>query len=105
MAMGAYPRMDSGEQLRARKIGHVVVQSYTDRPWSQYFCCMVTANRDFVRTHPIATKRALRAILKATDICAIDPGQPAQLLVKWKMAREDSAVQAMKDVNYGRWRQ
>ncbi|MBI2467490.1 MAG: ABC transporter substrate-binding protein, partial [Candidatus Rokubacteria bacterium] len=28
-------------ELRARKIGHVVVNSAVDRPWSQYFCCMV----------------------------------------------------------------
>src|SRR5262249_8376815 len=50
----------------ARKVsGHVVVNSSADRPWSQYFCCMLAGNRDFVRKHPIATKRALRAILKA----------------------------------------
>src|SRR5262249_18584035 len=28
------------QELRARKIGHVVVDSGVDRPWSQYFCCM-----------------------------------------------------------------
>jgi NMT1/THI5 like protein len=29
------------QELRARKVaGHVVVNSSTDRPWSQYFCCM-----------------------------------------------------------------
>jgi len=58
------------QELRARKIGHVVVNSAVDRPWSQYFCCMLAGNRDFVRKNPIATKRALRAILKAADICA-----------------------------------
>jgi NitT/TauT family transport system substrate-binding protein len=31
---------------------------------------MLAGNRDFVRKNPIATKRALRAILKAADICA-----------------------------------
>ena len=40
------------QELRARKIGHVVVNSAADRPWSQYFCCMVAANREFVRKHP-----------------------------------------------------
>ena len=29
------------QELRAQKIGHVVVNSAVDRPWSQYFCCMV----------------------------------------------------------------
>jgi NitT/TauT family transport system substrate-binding protein len=37
------------QELRVKKIGHVVVNSATDRPWSQYFCCMVAANREFVR--------------------------------------------------------
>ena len=34
------------QELRAKKVGHVIVNSATDRPWSQYFCCMVMANRD-----------------------------------------------------------
>ena len=58
------------QELRAREIGHVVVNSSVDQPWSQYFCCMVAGNKDFVAKHPVATKRALRAILKATDICS-----------------------------------
>jgi NitT/TauT family transport system substrate-binding protein len=61
------------QELRAKKVGHVVVNSATDRPWSQYFCCMVAANREFVRRNPAATKRALRAILKGDRICAPEP--------------------------------
>src|SRR5262252_207977 len=45
------------QQMRARKIGHVLVDTGLDRPWSEYFCCMVTANRNFVRKNPVATKR------------------------------------------------
>ena len=48
----------------------MIVNSAIDRPWSQHFCCMLTANREFVRKYPVATKRVLRAILKATDFCA-----------------------------------
>ena len=59
------------QELRAKKIGHVVVNSTLDRPWSQYFCCIAVANREFMQKHPVATKRALRAILKATDVCAL----------------------------------
>jgi ABC-type nitrate/sulfonate/bicarbonate transport system substrate-binding protein len=29
------------------------------------FCCVAAANREFVRKHPVATKRALRAFMKA----------------------------------------
>ena len=66
------------KQPCARNVGHVVVNIAHDRPWSNYFCCMVTANTDFVRSNPVATKRALRAILKATDICHQQPERAAQ---------------------------
>jgi NitT/TauT family transport system substrate-binding protein len=93
------------QELRAKKIGRVVVNSAVDRPWSQYFCCMFTANRDFVRRHPVAAKRALRAILKSTDVCAIEPERVARALVDKGFApRLDYALQTMKDVPYDRWR-
>jgi NitT/TauT family transport system substrate-binding protein len=44
------------QALRAQKIGHVVVNSSVDRPWSQYFCCMMAGNREFVRKYPVVTK-------------------------------------------------
>jgi len=49
------------QQLRARNIGRVIVDTALDHPWSQYFCCMLTGNREFVRRYPNATKRVLRA--------------------------------------------
>jgi NitT/TauT family transport system substrate-binding protein len=45
------------QELRARHIGHVVVNTAVDRPWSQYFCCLLGGNADYVRAHPVATKR------------------------------------------------
>jgi NitT/TauT family transport system substrate-binding protein len=94
------------QELRALKIGHVVVNSGVDRPWSQYFCCMVTGNREFVRKYPVATKRALRAILKATDVCALEPDRAAQLMVeKGFTPRYDYALQTMQETPYNRWRE
>jgi NitT/TauT family transport system substrate-binding protein len=94
------------QELRAKKIGHVVVNSAVDRPWSQYFCCIVTGNREFVRQHPVATKRALRAILKATDVCALEPGRAAQRIVdKGFTPRYDYALQTMQEIPYNRWRE
>lgn len=93
------------QELRDKRIGHVVVSSATDRPWSQYFCCMSIANRDFAQKYPVATKRALRAILKATDLCALEPDRAAKALVANGVAkRYDYALQTMKDVPYARWR-
>jgi NitT/TauT family transport system substrate-binding protein len=94
------------QELRAKQIGHMVVNSALDRPWSQYFCCLMTGNRDFVRKHPVATKKALRAILKATDVCALDPNRVAQLIVdKGFTPRYDYALQTMQEIPYNRWRE
>ena len=94
------------QELRARKIGHVIVNTATDRPWSQYFCCMLVGNREFVRKHPVATKRALRAILKAEQICALEPERVARDIVDRGFTKSyDYTLQTMKDVPYGRWRQ
>ena len=34
-------------ELRARNIGHVIMNSSVDRPWSQYFCCMLDGQQRF----------------------------------------------------------
>ena len=92
--------------MRARKIGRVILNTTVDRPWSNYFCCMVAANRDFVAAHPVATKRALRAILKATDICAQEPERAAQFLVaKGYESSYEIALEVLKSLPYGWWRQ
>jgi NitT/TauT family transport system substrate-binding protein len=88
------------QELRAKQIWHVVVNSAVDRAWSQYFCCIVAGNREFVRNHPVATKRALRAILKATDVCALESDRAAQLIVaRGYTARYDYALQTMKEIS------
>jgi NitT/TauT family transport system substrate-binding protein len=94
------------QDLRARKIGNVIVNSAVDRPWSQYFCCMVGGNPDYVRNHPVATKRALRAILKATDLCASDPARIARQLVDGGFTpRYEYALEALREIPYDRWRE
>ena len=47
------------QELRARKIGHVIVNRRGRSPWSQYFCCMLAGNREFVaiiRSRPSACR-------------------------------------------------
>ena len=93
------------QRLRAQNIGHVIVNSAQDRPWSQYFCCMLAGNREFVRKNPIATKRVVRAMLRATDLCVSEPVLVAQRMVdRGFTARHDYAVQTLADVPYNRWR-
>jgi NitT/TauT family transport system substrate-binding protein len=94
------------QELRAKQIGHVLVNSVLDRPWSQYFCCLLVANRDFVRRHPIATKRAMRAILKAANLCASEPARAARLLVDKGYAEHyEYALQALQELPYAQWRE
>jgi NitT/TauT family transport system substrate-binding protein len=103
-AVIAYPPLEPG--LRVQKTGHVLVQGAVDRPWSQYFCCDVVGSRDFVRKHPVATKRALRALLKAADVCATEPERTAQVLVDRGLTTDaGNAVEALKAVAYNHWRE
>jgi NitT/TauT family transport system substrate-binding protein len=94
------------QELRAHNIGHVVVNSSLDRPWSEYFCCMLAGHRDYVQNNPVATKRVLRAILKGADLCASEPELAARRLVDGGFtARYDYALQTMRDVPYDKWRE
>lgn len=91
--------------VRAAGVGQVIVNTTLDRPWSQYFCCILAANQQFVRQYPIATKRALRALLKATDICAEEPERAARFLgVKGFEPRYEVALEVLKSLPYNRWR-
>jgi NitT/TauT family transport system substrate-binding protein len=94
------------QELRARKIGRRILDTATDRPWSQYFCCIAFSNREFVREHPIATKRYLRAILRAADLCATKPERAAQQLVEAGFTgRYDYALQTLNELPYDSWRE
>jgi NitT/TauT family transport system substrate-binding protein len=94
------------QYLRSRQIGHVMVSTTVDRPWSQYFCCMLIGNRDYIRKYPIATKRVLRAILKAADLCATDPSRAAQQIVDGDfLPRYDDALQTISELPYDKWRE
>jgi NitT/TauT family transport system substrate-binding protein len=93
------------QEMRMKKVGKVIVNTTLDRPWSQYFCCMLAANRNFVDAHPVATKRALRAILKATDICAQDPERAARVLAtKGYEPRFDMSLEILRSLPYDQWR-
>jgi NitT/TauT family transport system substrate-binding protein len=93
------------QELRSKNINHVIVNSAVDRPWSQYFCCFLAGNAEFVRKYPVATKRIIRAILKATDLCASEPTRVAQLLVDGGFTPNFAlALQTLNEVPYNIWR-
>jgi NitT/TauT family transport system substrate-binding protein len=94
------------QELRAKKIGRVILNTTTDRPWSQYFCCLLAGNREFVRKYPVATKKVLRAYLKAADICANDPSRAARYMAdKGYVSDFKYALALITELPYNRWRE
>ena len=94
------------QELRAQKIGHTVLSTTTDKPWSQHLCCMICGADPYVNRYPVATKAVLRAILKAADLCASDPAWAARQLVdRGFVPRYDLALQTLNEIRYDRWRE
>jgi NitT/TauT family transport system substrate-binding protein len=93
------------QELRARHAGHVILDTTVARPWSQYFCCMLGGNRDYVQSHPVATRRAIRAILKAVDLCANEPVRVASNIVDRRLTEHhDYERQTLNEIPYAKWR-
>jgi NitT/TauT family transport system substrate-binding protein len=54
----------------------------------------------------VATKRVLRSILKAADLCVSDPeGVARQMVDRDFETSYDYALQTLKDIRYDRWRE
>jgi NitT/TauT family transport system substrate-binding protein len=93
------------QELRARHFGRVLLDSAVDRPYSHYICCLLIGSRDYVRNYPVATKRVLRAILKANELCAAEPARAARRLVDGRFTdRYDYALQTLTELPYDKWR-
>jgi NitT/TauT family transport system substrate-binding protein len=77
-----------------------------DKPWANYYCCMIVGRTEFVRKYPVATKRVLRAILKATDLCSAEPERVARRLIAGGFAQHyDRALQLVTGIPYASWRE
>jgi NitT/TauT family transport system substrate-binding protein len=75
------------QELRRKKIGRVIVNTASDRTWSQYFCCLVFAGKEFVARRPLATKRALRHHVEPAE----DPG-------RWRLAVPERAQEGTEGI-------
>jgi NitT/TauT family transport system substrate-binding protein len=96
------------QALLEQNIGHRLIDTNVDKPWSQYFCCMIVGSDHFIEKNPVATKRALRAILRAYDIVAGDPEGAVEEILKRKIRKEGERkyiLQALKDIPYDTWRE
>jgi NitT/TauT family transport system substrate-binding protein len=90
--------------------GNVILDTTMDKPWSQYYCCNLVANRDWARKNPIATKRFTRAILRAADDVAKDKPRAAREYVARGFyatpapTDEDITNEVIRDLSYD-WRE
>lgn len=94
-------------ELMHKGLGHLLIDTNVDKPWSQYFCCMVTGHSGFIKKNPVATKRAVRAILKANDIIARDPETATRILIEKKVIKESEYLHTLpelKHIPYTKWR-
>jgi NitT/TauT family transport system substrate-binding protein len=67
---------------------------------------MFAGNIELVRRYPAATKRVLRAIFKATNLCVTEPRRVAQLMIDQGYAtRSDYVLQMLSEIPYGVWRE
>ncbi len=90
--------------------GKVILDTTMDKPWSQYYCCQLVANRDWARKNPVATKRVTRAILRANDAVARDKPRAAHEYVARgfyatpSATDEDITNEVIRDLSYD-WRE
>jgi len=94
--------------LRAdpRNQGRLLMSNLEDKPWSQYYCCQLIANRDWVQKYPMAARRATRAILRANDRVAKDPAAAVVAGISQSLlgtTAYDTAVAVMKNCKF-EWR-
>jgi NitT/TauT family transport system substrate-binding protein len=64
---------------------------------------MLYSSSEFVRNYPNATKRYLRAVLKAVDYCADEPEKASRRLVE-AGSRYEYALQTLTEIQYREWR-
>jgi NitT/TauT family transport system substrate-binding protein len=94
------------QELRDRHIGHTILATAVDQPWSEYYCCMLAGRAEYVRQYPVATKRVLRALLKAIDVCLSEPESAARRMIDRGFAASyDYALRTLSDARYDRWRE
>jgi NitT/TauT family transport system substrate-binding protein len=66
---------------------------------------MVAGKADYVANYPVATKRVLRALLKAADLCVSDPQLVARRMVDEGFTDQyDSALETLTAARYDIWR-
>jgi NitT/TauT family transport system substrate-binding protein len=85
------------QEMRAKKIGHVILNSVADKPWSQYFCCVLAGNREFVKKESGRDQARRAGDPEGHHVCASEPEATAKFLVQRGFTPNyDYALQAVE---------
>lgn len=90
---------------RIKAPGHVILDTMIEKPWSEYVCCHLVANRDWTRRNPIATQYVTRAVLRATDAAAKDHARAAHDSVAGGYPKDESLVIDAMAMSTYKWRE
>jgi NitT/TauT family transport system substrate-binding protein len=67
---------------------------------------MLAGSVEYVSKYAVATKRVLRALLKAVDVCVSEPESVARRMVDGGFAQSyDYALKTLSDARFDRWRE
>jgi NitT/TauT family transport system substrate-binding protein len=67
---------------------------------------MLAGSVEYVSGYPVATKRVLRALFKAVDLCVWEPESIARRTVDGGFAASyDHALRTLSDARFDRWRE
>lgn len=92
-----------------RNPGHVILDTTTDKPWSQQYCCLLVGDENWAKANPVALKRATRAILRTIDQTARDRRTAPRVAIDKGLYRDRPQItervlyDTIKDLSYD-WR-
>jgi NitT/TauT family transport system substrate-binding protein len=69
-----------GLKANAANKGHTIFVQTMEEPWARMDCCLIVTTQEWYRANPSATKRAMRAILRASDALTADRAAAAKLI-------------------------
>lgn len=95
-----------GPALRAnpKTPGKQIFDNAADKPWSQYYCCLLVARPAWTRANPNAAKRATRAVLRAIDYGAQDRARTIAAAIDRKVDDNPRLLRELLDHQNFNWR-
>jgi len=95
-----------GPALRAdpKTPGKQIFDNAVDKPWSQYYCCLLVARPEWTRANPNAAKRATRAVLRAIDFGAQDHARTIAAAMDRKVEEDPRLLRELIDHQNFSWR-